>query len=165
LEGLREDDSEHRYADQANLPRAKLIVTTNIDCLLENAVSPSESLRAAPVHRARAAAGAPDSGQLLTRARFRVAPMPANWVRSAKLMFAPKCWANVNVPFLSHAIIPYFTYIFKSEGAHDGKFVKMHKTLKIMPGMAGGVSVHLWSVGDIVDLIERREALEDGSLW
>jgi IS1 family transposase len=43
-------------------------------------------------------------------------------------------------------------------------FVKIHKTLKMTPAMAAGVSDRLWSVGDIVDLIERQEALEDGSL-
>jgi IS1 family transposase len=43
-------------------------------------------------------------------------------------------------------------------------FVKMHKTLKMTPAMAAGVSDKLWSVGDIVDLIEREEAMEDGSL-
>jgi hypothetical protein len=43
--------------------------------------------------------------------------------------------------------------------------VKQHKTLKgISPAMAAGVSETLWSVGDIVDLIERQEAMEDGSL-
>jgi hypothetical protein len=30
--------------------------------------------------------------------------------------------------------------------------------------MAAGVSDRLWAVGDIVDLIERQEALEDGTL-
>jgi hypothetical protein len=33
-------------------------------------------------------------------------------------------------------------------------FVKMHKTLKMTPAVAAGVSDRLWSVGDIVDLIE-----------
>ena len=41
-------------------------------------------------------------------------------------------------------------------------FVKMHKTLKMTPAMAAamaaGVSSKLWSVGDIVDLIEASEA-------
>jgi hypothetical protein len=43
-------------------------------------------------------------------------------------------------------------------------FVKMHKTLKMTPAMGAGVSDKLWSVGDIVDLIEASERLEDGSL-
>lgn len=37
-------------------------------------------------------------------------------------------------------------------------FVKMHKTLKMTPAMAAGVSSKLWSIGDIVDLIEATEA-------
>jgi hypothetical protein len=43
-------------------------------------------------------------------------------------------------------------------------FVKMHKTLKMTPALAAGVADRLWSVGDIVDLIETSEGLEDGSL-
>jgi hypothetical protein len=43
-------------------------------------------------------------------------------------------------------------------------FVKMHKTLKMTPAMAAGVSDRLWSVADIVALIERNEAMADGSL-
>ena len=43
-------------------------------------------------------------------------------------------------------------------------FVKLHKTLKMTPAMTAGVADKLWSAGDIVDLIEAREALEDGTL-
>jgi hypothetical protein len=41
-------------------------------------------------------------------------------------------------------------------------FVKIHTTLKITPAMAAGVSDRLWSVGDIVALIEQNEPMEDG---
>jgi hypothetical protein len=37
-------------------------------------------------------------------------------------------------------------------------FVKIHKTLKMTPAMAAGVTGKLWSVGDIVDLVEVAEA-------
>ncbi|HEV2546997.1 MAG TPA: hypothetical protein VGU20_06655 [Stellaceae bacterium] len=40
-------------------------------------------------------------------------------------------------------------------------FVKIHKTLKMTPAMAAGVSGKLWSVGDIVDLIEAAEVRPD----
>jgi IS1 family transposase len=43
-------------------------------------------------------------------------------------------------------------------------FVKMHKTLKMTPAMAAGVSDKLWCVDDIAALIERSKAMEDGSL-
>ena len=42
--------------------------------------------------------------------------------------------------------------------------MKMHKTLKMTPAMAAGVSRKLWSVGDIAALIEKQEEMEDGSL-
>ncbi len=37
-------------------------------------------------------------------------------------------------------------------------FVKMHKTLKMTPLMAAGVSKRLWSMEDVVALIETSEA-------
>jgi hypothetical protein len=43
-------------------------------------------------------------------------------------------------------------------------FVKMHKTLKMIPALAAGVADRLWSVGDIVGLIEAGERSGDGSL-
>jgi hypothetical protein len=42
-------------------------------------------------------------------------------------------------------------------------FVMQHKSLK-GPGDGRGRSKTLWSVGDIVALIEKGEAVEDGSL-
>ena len=37
-------------------------------------------------------------------------------------------------------------------------FVKMHKTLRMTPAMAAGVSDRLWSVEDIADLLEAATA-------
>src|SRR6185437_15195500 len=37
-------------------------------------------------------------------------------------------------------------------------FVKMHKTLKMTPALAAGVSDRLWSIENIVALVEAREA-------
>ena len=42
-------------------------------------------------------------------------------------------------------------------------FCRIHKSLRVTPAMAAGISDKLWSVTDIVDLIERREAMKDGS--
>lgn len=36
-------------------------------------------------------------------------------------------------------------------------FVRIHKTLRVTPAMAAGVSDRLWEIGDIVKLIEARE--------
>lgn len=37
-------------------------------------------------------------------------------------------------------------------------FVHIHKTLRVSPAMAAGVTDHLWSISDIVDLVEKAEA-------
>lgn len=54
-----------------------------------------------------------------------------------------------------HAVALHFMYY---------NFCRIHKTLRITPAMAAGVTDRLWSVEDIVKLIAEREALEDGSL-
>ncbi len=47
-----------------------------------------------------------------------------------------------------HALALYFVYY---------NFVRIHKTLKITPAMAAGVSHTLWSMEDVVALIDARE--------
>ena len=37
-------------------------------------------------------------------------------------------------------------------------FVRIHKTLRVTPAMAAGVTDRLWEIGDIVALIEKAEA-------
>ena len=37
-------------------------------------------------------------------------------------------------------------------------FVRIHKTLRVTPAMAAGVSDRLWEVSDIVALVESAEA-------
>jgi len=37
-------------------------------------------------------------------------------------------------------------------------FVRIHKTLRVTPAMAAGVTGNLWEIGDIVALIEAEEA-------
>jgi IS1 family transposase len=43
-------------------------------------------------------------------------------------------------------------------------FVRIHRTLRMSPAMAAGVSERLWSMEDVVALIDRREALRAGTL-
>jgi IS1 family transposase len=43
-------------------------------------------------------------------------------------------------------------------------FIRIHKTLRMTPAMAAGISDRLWSMDDVVALIDRREALRTGTL-
>jgi hypothetical protein len=40
-------------------------------------------------------------------------------------------------------------------------FVRIYKTLRTRPAMAAGVTSRLWEIGDIVDVLEAREAKDD----
>jgi hypothetical protein len=54
-----------------------------------------------------------------------------------------------------HALALYFVFY---------NFVRLHKTLRMSPAMASGVSDRLWSMEDIVALIDRREEMRTGRL-
>jgi hypothetical protein len=43
-------------------------------------------------------------------------------------------------------------------------FVRIHQSLRVTPAMAAGVTDKLWSVADMVKVIEDREALTGGTL-
>jgi IS1 family transposase len=43
-------------------------------------------------------------------------------------------------------------------------FVCVHKTLRMSPAMAAGIETRLWSMEDVVRLVERREDLRSGAL-
>lgn len=47
-----------------------------------------------------------------------------------------------------HALALYFVYY---------NFVKIHKTLRVSPAMAAGISTKLWKIEDIIALIDSRE--------
>jgi IS1 family transposase len=49
----------------------------------------------------------------------------------------------------AHAMALHFLYY---------NFVRIHKTLKVTPAMAAGVTDRLWEIGDIVDVLEAWEA-------
>jgi hypothetical protein len=42
-------------------------------------------------------------------------------------------------------------------------FVRIHRTLRMTPAMAAGVTDRLWEIGDIVALVEAEEAKKDSS--
>jgi hypothetical protein len=39
-------------------------------------------------------------------------------------------------------------------------FVRIHKTLRVTPAMAAGVTDRLWGIGDIVNVLEAWEAVD-----
>src|ERR1700730_1438331 len=43
-------------------------------------------------------------------------------------------------------------------------FVRIHQGLRVTPAMAAGVTTKLWSITDLVKIIEDREALQSGAL-
>ena len=43
-------------------------------------------------------------------------------------------------------------------------FVRIHKTLRTSPAMAAGIETPLWSMEDVVRLIEEREDMRSGAL-
>jgi IS1 family transposase len=43
-------------------------------------------------------------------------------------------------------------------------FVRQHKTLRMSPAMAAGIETRLWSMEDVVRLVEKREDLRSGAL-
>jgi hypothetical protein len=42
-------------------------------------------------------------------------------------------------------------------------FVRIHQSLRVTPAMAAGVTTKLWSIADMVKVIEDRETLRDGT--
>jgi IS1 family transposase len=48
-----------------------------------------------------------------------------------------------------HALSLYFAFY---------NFTRIHKTLKVSPAMAAGITDHLWSMGEIAEMIEARQA-------
>lgn len=55
---------------------------------------------------------------------------------------------------LAHAVALHFMHY---------NFVRIHKTLKTTPAMAAGISNTLWSMNDVVALIDAKEAMKDRS--
>ena len=55
---------------------------------------------------------------------------------------------------LAHAVALHFMHY---------NFVRIHKTLKTTPALEAGVTNKLWSMADVVELIDAKEALRDRS--
>ena len=55
---------------------------------------------------------------------------------------------------LAHAVALHFMHY---------NFVRIHKTLKTTPALEAGVTDKLWSMADVVELIDAKEALKDRS--
>ena len=52
---------------------------------------------------------------------------------------------------LEHAVALHFMYY---------NFVRIHKSLRVTPAMAAGVTDHLWEIEDIVKLLEAKESID-----
>ena len=44
-------------------------------------------------------------------------------------------------------------------------YVRIHKTLRTSPAMAARIETRLWSMGDVVKLLERRENFRLAGSW
>ena len=55
---------------------------------------------------------------------------------------------------LAHAVALHFMHY---------NFVRIHKTLKTTPALEAGIATKLWSIEDIVDLIDMRDSVKDRS--
>jgi hypothetical protein len=53
-----------------------------------------------------------------------------------------------------HALAIYFMHY---------NYVRIHQNLRVIPAMAAGVSKTLWSMDDVVKIVEEWEAARDGS--
>ena len=53
-----------------------------------------------------------------------------------------------------HSLALYFVFY---------NFVRLHKTLRVSPAMAAGVSDRLWGIEDIVQLVDAYELRKRGS--
>jgi hypothetical protein len=44
-------------------------------------------------------------------------------------------------------------------------FVRIHRTLRVTPAMAAGVTTTLWEMKDVVDMLEAWEAVRGRRAW
>src|SRR5437868_12386615 len=74
-------------------------------------------------------------------------PLTAKMARRSASQGRSLSLCNVKTHFC-HALALYFVYY---------NFVRRHQTLRVSPAMAAGVSRRLWSMEDIVALIDQAE--------
>jgi hypothetical protein len=61
--------------------------------------------------------------------------------------------SQVTAKIRCHALAIYFMHY---------NYVRIHTSLRVTPAMAAGVSKTLWSVDDVVKVVEAWEAANDG---
>jgi hypothetical protein len=66
-------------------------------------------------------------------------------------------------PFLSSGDAPPHAHSVSVHFMHYN-FVRIHQSLRVTPAMAAGVTTKLWSITDMVRIIEEREDLRSGAL-
>jgi hypothetical protein len=127
---------------------------------------PQGLVRRRPRLRLRAVT-ARQSASAAARHRLRATPIPStSGPATTSATTSRSAWGCVGLPGLPvpsrrkvenhcHALALYFVFY---------NFVRIHKTLKVTPAMAADVSDRLWSMEDIVALIDCPQPMRTGTL-
>ncbi len=63
----------------------------------------------------------------------------------------PMCGLLVQLNHAAAVALNYFAY----------NFIRIHRTLRVSPAMASGVTDHLWDAGELVGLLEAKKGRKE----